>query len=109
MRLSGVSKRMRDFLSNLIARGSTDAPVIQPRLPSLFESSSELQSSIGAIGAVETIAPADVRASDAKISPVRRTTAEKRDEVREQKMIPQNVPPWNPKISRLGQIAPEEP
>jgi hypothetical protein len=99
---------MSDFLSNLIARGSTDAPVIQPRLPSLFESSSELPS-IGAIGALETIAPADVPASDPKIPPVRKIAAETQTEVGQQKMIPQNVPPWNPKISRLGEIAPEEP
>jgi len=30
---------MNDFLSNLVARSFTDAPAIQPRLPSLFESS----------------------------------------------------------------------
>src|SRR5258707_1120076 len=28
---------MNDFLSNLMERGFTDAPVIRPRLPSLFE------------------------------------------------------------------------
>jgi hypothetical protein len=40
---------------------------------------------------------------------MRKTAAENRDEVREQEMIPQNVPPSNPNISRLGKIAPEEP
>jgi hypothetical protein len=32
---------MSDFLSNLIARSFTDAPAIQPRVPSLFEASAE--------------------------------------------------------------------
>jgi hypothetical protein len=32
---------MSDFLSNLIARSFTDAPVIQPRVPSLFETATD--------------------------------------------------------------------
>jgi hypothetical protein len=117
---------MSDFLSNLIARGFTDAPVIQPRLPSLFEFSDQPQSSARAIGVLETIAPADVPASDPKIPPMKEIATEKPTEsgskgrtevdlskpesaVGQQKMIPQNVPPWNPNISRLGEIAPEEP
>jgi hypothetical protein len=100
---------MSDFLSNLIARGLTDAPVIQPRLPSLFEFSCEPQSSAWAIGASETVAPANVSESDPKISPVTKTAKENRDEVREQKMIAPNVPPWDPKTWRLGEITTEEP
>jgi len=51
---------MNDFFSNLIARSFTDAPVIQPRLPSLFETaapefSDEGQSSTPALAAPETI------------------------------------------------------
>src|SRR5215472_14285931 len=32
---------MSDFLSNLIARSFTDAPAIQPRVPSLFETAGD--------------------------------------------------------------------
>jgi hypothetical protein len=51
---------MNDFFSNLIARSFSDAPVIQPRLPSLFEItanefSDEGQSSTSALAAAETI------------------------------------------------------
>jgi hypothetical protein len=51
---------MNDFFSNLIARSFTDTPVIQPRLPSLFETaanefSGEGQSSTPALAAPETI------------------------------------------------------
>ena len=51
---------MNDFFSNLIARSFSDAPVVQPRLPSLFETaanefSDEGQSSIPALAAPETI------------------------------------------------------
>ena len=51
---------MNDFFSNLIARSFSDAPVIQPRLPSLFETaanefSDEGQSSAPALAAPETI------------------------------------------------------
>jgi hypothetical protein len=55
---------MSDFLSSLIGRSFTDAPVIQPRLPSLFETpadefSHEAQSSAATMTAPEAIAPAD--------------------------------------------------
>jgi hypothetical protein len=51
---------MNDFFSNLIARSFSDAPVIQPRLPSLFETaanefSDERQSSTPALAVPETI------------------------------------------------------
>jgi hypothetical protein len=51
---------MNDFFSNLIARSFSDASVIQPRLPSLFETaanefSDEGQSFISALAAPETI------------------------------------------------------
>ena len=53
---------MSDFLSNLIARSFTDAPAIQPRVPSLFETAGdefpgEPQSPTPAIAAYETVAP----------------------------------------------------
>ena len=53
---------MSDFLSNLIARSFTDAPVIQPRVPSLFETTGdefldEQQSSTPSVPTPETIAP----------------------------------------------------
>jgi hypothetical protein len=56
---------MRDFLANLIARSFTDAPVIQPRVPSLFETTAdefpgERQSPTPATGAHEAIAPTPV-------------------------------------------------
>jgi len=56
---------MRDFLANLIARSFTDAPVIQPRMPSLFETTAdefpgERESPTPATGAHETIAPTPV-------------------------------------------------
>jgi hypothetical protein len=62
---------MNDFLSNLIGRSFTDAPVIQPRLPSLFETSAdefshEAQSSAAAMTAPEAIAPADAFAVASK-------------------------------------------
>jgi hypothetical protein len=55
---------MSDFLSNLIARSFIDAPLIQPRVPSLFETVSDEffdgpQSVESAMGAPETIAPAN--------------------------------------------------
>jgi hypothetical protein len=69
---------MSDFLSNLIARSFTDAPVIQPRVPSLFEAAAdeflaEPQSSTSAPVSkfapvretVRTRSPAD--ASDARL------------------------------------------
>jgi hypothetical protein len=56
---------MSDFLSNLIARSFTDAPVIRPRVPSLFEKTAdefpgERESPTPAISAHETIAPTPV-------------------------------------------------
>jgi hypothetical protein len=66
---------MSDFLSNLIARSFTDAPVIRPRVPSLFETSAEesfdqLQSSSG-----ETIpAPGQVVSKSASM-PVSESSA----------------------------------
>src|SRR5262249_33724620 len=72
-RLSGDGKRMSDHLSNLIARSFTDAPVIRPRVLSLFEPSAsksfdELQS------AVEIIAPrAPVASTYVKSSSVEET------------------------------------
>ena len=55
---------MNGFLSNLVARSFTDAPVIQPRLPSLFETAGneflvEPQSPTSTIAAPETVAPAN--------------------------------------------------
>ena len=51
---------MNDFFSNLIARSFSDAPVIQPRLPSLFETAANEfsdggQSSAPALATPETI------------------------------------------------------
>lgn len=59
---------MSDFLSNLIARSFIDAPLIQPRVPSLFETAAdeffdEPQSVESAIAAPETIAPANAPAA----------------------------------------------
>ena len=80
--LSGDRKRMSDFLSNLIARSFTDAPVIQPRVPSLFETTGdefldEPQSSTAAVPAAETIAPKDAPAPVSKLSPTRETATTK--------------------------------
>jgi hypothetical protein len=59
---------MSDFLSNLIARSFIDAPLIQPRVPSLFETAAdeffdEPPSVESAIAAPETIAPANAPAA----------------------------------------------
>jgi len=66
---------MSDFLSNLIARSFTDVPVIQPRVPSLFEPAAgeffdEPQSSTPTTAAAETVAPTTAP-SVSKSSPVR--------------------------------------
>jgi hypothetical protein len=66
---------MSGFLSNLIARSFTDAPVIQPRVPSLFETSSdefpgEPQSSTPPGVAPETTAPTNVSQSVSRSSPI---------------------------------------
>ncbi len=55
---------MSGFLSNLVARSFTDAPVIQPRSPSVFETAGneflvEPQSPTSTIAAPETVAPAN--------------------------------------------------
>ena len=65
---------MNDFFSNLIARSLSDAPVIQPRLPSLFETaanefSDEGQSSAPALAAPETIPPTASLGVASKSSP----------------------------------------
>ena len=71
---------MSGFLSNLIARSFTDAPMIQPRLPSLFESAAEKfpgeqQSFTPAIATPETNVP--TRAAVSKSSLVRETITTK--------------------------------
>jgi hypothetical protein len=73
---------MSDFLSKLIARSFTDAPVIQPRVPSLFEPTDveffdEPQSSAGPTGSRETIAPVDMPARVSKLSGVENLAPEK--------------------------------
>jgi hypothetical protein len=73
---------MSDFLSKLIARSFTDALVIQPRVPSLFEPTAieffdEPQSSAGPTGSRETIAPGDMRAPVSKLSHVEKPPTEK--------------------------------
>jgi len=67
---------MSDFLSNLIARSFTDAPVIQPRVPSLFETATDEsfdspQSSTAPGAAPETAGR--TRALPSKLSPIRET------------------------------------
>jgi hypothetical protein len=69
---------MSDFLSHLIGRSFTDAPAIQPRLPSLFETAAneffdEAQSSMLAIGTPEKIASTHATASRLKSSPIGET------------------------------------
>jgi hypothetical protein len=69
---------MSEFLSKLIARSLSDAPVIQPRVPSLFEPVAvefleELQSSTPAIGVRQTIAPTNMSAPLREVSPVEKT------------------------------------
>src|SRR5262245_45986890 len=64
---------MNDFLSNLITRSFTDAPVIQPRVVSLFETTvteflDEPGSSTPGIAAGETIAPTKVPAPVSELS-----------------------------------------
>jgi hypothetical protein len=66
---------MNDFFSNLVARSFSDAPVIQPRLPSLFETaanefSEETQSSTSATAAAEKIAMTPPLGIHSKPSPV---------------------------------------
>jgi hypothetical protein len=84
---------MSDFLSNLIARSFTDAPVIQPRVPSLFETKSnefldEQHSSTLRVPASETISPASVPESSAMRTTVApRSEAEPRDARAEQSLI----------------------
>ncbi len=73
---------MSDFLSNLIGRSFTDAPVIQPRVLSLFETAAdefldEPQSSTPSVPAPETIAPKDAPAPISKSSPMRETVTTK--------------------------------
>jgi hypothetical protein len=71
-----------DFLSNLIARSFNDAPVIQPRVPSLFEPAvveflDEPQPSMPAIAAPETVEPGEVPARVRKLSRVGKTATVK--------------------------------
>jgi hypothetical protein len=71
-----------DFLSNLIARSLTDAPVIQPRVPSLFEPTTvelldEPQSSMPASAAPETVGPGEVPARVRKLSRAAKTATAK--------------------------------
>jgi hypothetical protein len=73
---------MSDFLSSLIARSYTDAPVIQPRVPSLFETTpdeflDEPQPSTPAIGARETITPTSAPALVPKSSAIQETATTK--------------------------------
>jgi hypothetical protein len=65
---------MSDFLSNLVIRSFTDAPVIQPRVPSLFEPAAvecfdEMQSSAPVVEVRETIAHANAPGSVSKSWP----------------------------------------
>lgn len=67
---------MSGFLSNLIARSFNDAPVIQPRVPSLFETAGdeflgELQSGTPPEAAPETAAPTSMPQSVSRSSPIR--------------------------------------
>jgi hypothetical protein len=67
---------MSDFLSNLIARSFKNVPVIQPCLPSLFETAADeffddRQSSAPAIDAAETIASPRNAPPVSKSSPMR--------------------------------------
>ncbi|HJW38671.1 MAG TPA: hypothetical protein VJ420_08650 [Candidatus Udaeobacter sp.] len=64
---------MSDFLSNLIARSFTDAPAIQPRVPSLFEASAEeffdeLPSFQGVIATPGQVAPTNASVPVSKSS-----------------------------------------
>jgi hypothetical protein len=66
---------MSGFLSHLIARSFTDAPVIQPRVPSLFETAAdeflgEAQSGIPPKVVPETTAPSSVPQSVSRSSPI---------------------------------------
>jgi hypothetical protein len=66
-----------DFLSNLIARSFTDTPVIQPRLPSLFEPTAiefvdEPQAFIPPVAATGTIASETVSPPVSRSSPMQR-------------------------------------
>jgi hypothetical protein len=67
---------MSEFLSNLIARSFSDAPVIQPRRPSLFETAAdefarEAQSSTPPGPLPETTASTSVPQSASRSSPIR--------------------------------------
>lgn len=73
---------MSDFLSNLITRSFTDAPVIQPRVPSLFEITGdefldEQQSSTPSVPTPETIAPKNAPARFSKSLPTQETAITK--------------------------------
>jgi hypothetical protein len=73
---------MSDFLSNLIGRSFTDAPLIQPRVPSLFETTEdefldEPQSSGPSVPAAQTLSPKDAPAPVSKLSPTRETATPK--------------------------------
>jgi hypothetical protein len=73
---------MSDFLSNLIGRSFTDAPVIQPRVPSLFETTGdefldEPQASTPGVAATETITPTNIPTPMSKLSPLRETATTK--------------------------------
>jgi hypothetical protein len=73
---------MSEFLAKLIARNFTDAAVIQPRVPSLFEPTAvefpeEPQSATPAIGARQTIAPTKMLAPLREVSPVEKTATAK--------------------------------
>ena len=71
---------MSDFLSNLIARSFTDAPVIRPRVPSLFETSTkefvdELQLSQEVIAEPGQVAPRSASVPASESSPTKEPDA----------------------------------
>ena len=72
---------MSDFLSNLIARSFTDTPVIQPRVPSLFEPTAiefvdEPQAFTPTTAATETIASPNVPPPVSRSSPGQRPSGQ---------------------------------
>jgi hypothetical protein len=112
---------MSDFLSNLIARSFTDAPVIQPRVPSLFETAAdeffdESQSFEPAPAAPETITPANAPLPVLKPTPVNETamtklgtdTSDASDTVAERHLpnldrLAQQNPPLTPQAPQSGE------
>jgi hypothetical protein len=117
---------MSDFLSNLIARSFTDVPVIQPRLPSLFEAAAdeffdepqpstttiatpEMITPMPAIGAHETIVHTDAPARAPKLSPMEKAittkSVTKASDARAEESLPKPGAPAHEKAPVSAQAA----